>query len=322
MNVNNFIVRPRRRLVEQYADPKAWGILGPEQYAALSGGVAGLPSELQDNDEEAKRFDLLVLRLQLAVLRVEPSFAPLRDQVKEIAGMLEEKSSIPMVRDQMALIQEVQTEEFWQDVTTPMLENVRKRLRLLVKLIEKAKRKPIYTDFEDELGGDRPVELPGFGASSDFEHFRAKAHQFLKAHENHITIHKLRLNEPLTASDLSELEKILLEAGVGTAADINRAKEESKGLGLFVRSLVGLDREAAKRAFDKFHAGKSLSANQLEFIDVIINHLTQNGWMDEALLYESPFTDFNPLGVEGVFNPAQVTELMSVLKDIRLRTAA
>ena len=322
MNVNNFIVRPRRRLVEQYAEASAWKSLGPEQCAALAKSVAGLPSELQDNDEDAKRFDLLVLRLQLAVLRVEPFFARLRDQVKSIAGMLAEKSSIPMVREQMRLILEVQTEEFWQDVTTPMLENMRKRLRLLVKLIEKAKRKPIYTDFEDELGGDKPVELPGFGVGSEFERFRAKARQFLKAHENHITIHKLRLNEPLTASDLSELERMLLEAGIGTAADISRAKQESAGLGMFVRSIVGLDRGAAKRAFDRFHAGKSLTASQLEFIDLVVNHLTQNGWMDEALLYESPFTDFNPLGVEGVFDPAQVTELIAVLKDIRLRTAA
>jgi type I restriction enzyme R subunit len=34
----------------------------------------------------------------------------------------------------------------------------------------------------------------------------AKARQFLKAHENHITIHKLRLNQPLTGSDLSEVD--------------------------------------------------------------------------------------------------------------------
>ena len=56
------------------------------------------------------------------------------------------------VRDQMRLIEEVQADEWWQDVTIPMLEIVRRRLRDLVKLIEKAGRKPIYTDFEDELG--------------------------------------------------------------------------------------------------------------------------------------------------------------------------
>ena len=130
----------------------------------LSHEVAGLPSELDPEDEEAKRFDLLVLNLQLALLRSEPGFARLRDQVKEIAGLLEEKSAIPMVRDQMALIQDVQTDEWWQDVTVPMLEGMRRRLRDLVKLIEKQKRKPIYTDFEDEMGGETAVELPGFGA--------------------------------------------------------------------------------------------------------------------------------------------------------------
>jgi type I restriction enzyme R subunit len=56
--------------------------------------VAGLPSELEVESEEAKRFDLLILRLQLARLRLEPGFERLRDQVKAIAGLLEEKSAI------------------------------------------------------------------------------------------------------------------------------------------------------------------------------------------------------------------------------------
>src|SRR5271169_1981499 len=129
--------------------------------AELAEEVAGLPSELEAEEEEAKRFDLLMLNLQLAMLRVEPAFKRLSDQVKAIAGLLEEKSSIPMVHEQMPLIQVIQTDEWWHDVTAPILENVRRRLRALVKLIEKQQRKPIYTDFEDELGGETPVDLPG-----------------------------------------------------------------------------------------------------------------------------------------------------------------
>ena len=69
--------------------------------------VAALPTELTDEDEEAKRFDLLMLNLQLAVLHAEPAFERLREQVRSIAGLLEEKSSIPMVREQMPLIEAV-----------------------------------------------------------------------------------------------------------------------------------------------------------------------------------------------------------------------
>jgi type I restriction enzyme, R subunit len=322
MNLNNFVVRPQRRLVEKFAKADAWSTLKDDDRGELTQKVAGLPTEVVDEDEDAKRFDLLMLRLQLTLLRSEPGFERLRDQVKAIAGVLEEKSAIPMVRDQMALIQEIQTDEYWQDITAPILEVARKHLRALFKLIERSARKIVYTDFEDEMGGEIPVALPGFGTGADFERFRIKARVFLREHEGHVTIHKLRWNKALTGSDLAELERMLVDAGIGSAADIVRAKREASGLGLFIRSLVGMDREAAKQAFGVFLAGRTPSANQVEFVNLIVDHLTEHGVMEPARLYESPFTDINPRGPEGVFTEPQVDELVSVLKEIRQTAAA
>lgn len=97
MNVSNFIVRPKRRLVEKYADAKSWDKLGVEEHDELVEDVAGLPSELVDEDQETKQFDLLMLRLQLSLLRNERSFIRWSNGVREIAGALNEKTSIPMV---------------------------------------------------------------------------------------------------------------------------------------------------------------------------------------------------------------------------------
>jgi len=317
MNLDNFVVRPKRQWVEKYAVPAAWASLSDEAFDELAHEVAGLPSELEPEAEECKRFDLLMLNLELALLRSEPSFERLRDQVRAIAGLLEEKSAIPMVREQMALIHEVQTEEWWQDVTIPMLEMVRRRLRALVQFIEKRQRKPIYTDFEDEMGGETTIELPGFGASTDFEQFRAKARAFLRDHQDHAAIRKLRTNQPLTAADLGELERMLAESGVGGVVEIARAKTESHGLGLFVRSLVGLDRRAAKETLAAFISSKTLSANQIEFVNLIVDHLSEHGVMAAALLYESPFTDITPQGPDGLFTSPEGDELMSVLERVR-----
>jgi type I restriction enzyme, R subunit len=144
----------------------------------------------------------------------------------------------------------------------------------------------------------------------------------LLAHENHITIHKLRFNQPLTATDLSELERMLLTAEVGTREHLNHAKETCAGLGIFIRSLVGLDREAAKQAFGDFISGSPLSASQIEFINLIIDHLTYYGIMQPSLLYESPFTDINAQGPEGVFSSEQVDDLVAILDLIQANSAA
>lgn len=322
MNLDNFVIRSHRRTVEKYAKPEAWNILSPEAMSELSNQVAGLPSELDPENEEANRFDLLALSLQLSVLRSEPGFVRLRDKVKEIASLLEEKHAIPMVREQMPLIQSVQTDEWWQDVTVPMLEVMRRRLRGLVQFIDKRQRKPIYTDFEDMLGEQIVVALPGFSIGTDEAKFRAKVQAFLRKHLDHVAIAKLHRNKPLTASDLAELERILAESGVGAPDEIRRAAEASQGLGLFVRSLVGLDREAAKEAMAGFIVGKTLSANQLEFVNLVVDHLTAHGVMEPAQLYDSPFTDITPHGPDGLFRSADVDVLLRSLEAVKASAVA
>jgi type I restriction enzyme R subunit len=138
---------------------------------------------------------------------------------------------------------------------------------------------------------------------------------------DHIAIQKLRRDEPLTPKDIEELERILIEAGVTDAEQIATLREEG-GLGVLIRSLVGLDREAAKRAFAAFIEKHKMNADQCEFLNMIIDYLTERGVMDPRSLYESPFTDVNSLGVEGVFESAAVVELITIIEDVKNRAAA
>jgi type I restriction enzyme R subunit len=318
MKLDNFVVRPQRQYVEKFAKSDAWQQLGPEEMHELTTKVAGLPTELTDEDEEAKRFDMLVLRTQLSILQAKTDFASLKAKIQAIASALEDEMAIPAIKAEAVLIQSVASDEWWEGVTVPMLETVRRRLRALVKLIPKAQKKIVYTDFEDELGEVTTVELPQVTAGLNMAKFKEKARQFLKAHESHLALQRLRRNQPLTPTDLIELEKMLMDAG-GSKALIDEAREKSHGLGIFIRSLVGLDREAAMQAFSTFLQGTTATPNQIEFINLIVQELTQNGVMDADRLFQSPFTDVNAQGPLGIFPPARVTEIVQVLEDIRGR---
>lgn len=320
MSLDNFLVRPHRRYVEKFANEASWTRLDADSRQELIEHIAGPPSQVTDDDLAAKQFDLLVYRTELALLRADPSFAGLRGKITETASLLEELPNVPMVAAEMALILEIQADDFWQDITPPMLETVRRRLRALVKLIEHKIRPMVYSDFEDRAGAAAEIMVRGIPVGTDIDTFRRKARQFLKPYENHLAVIKVKRNEPLTAADLADLERIFAEAGADNASI--EAVRANGGVARFVRSLVGLDREAAKRAFSEFFQDRKLSADQFEFLEMIIDHLTARGVMDPKLLYETPFTDFDSKGVDGVFDHADAVRLVNILRAFEPRNAA
>ena len=315
LNLENFIVRQHRRAVEKYREPKSWLPIDDEKRKELVDEIAPLPSEKGLGTEEAKRFDLLMFSLELALLKGSKRFDTLKKQLLEIASALEDQTGIPAIAQQAVLIEEIQTDQWWEGVTVPLLELVRLRLRDLVQHIDKARKAVVYSNFTDEIGDGVEHIMPQIG-EADFARFKQKARHFLKANEDHIVLHKLRQGKPLTPTDLNELEKMLLDAGVGEAGDIERARKTSHGFGRFVRSLVGLDRAAVREAFGEFLAAGIATAAQIEFINMVIEHLTDQGVMDPALLYEPPFTDIAPTGPEKLFDEEKVTKLLTRIQAI------
>ena len=318
MNLDNFVVRPHRRAVEKYADVDAWIRIAPEDSEALL-TLAGLPSSVRDDDEDAKRFDLLVLRRQLAQLDGDAVLAErLRESIQHIAAALLGKTTIPSVAEQAVLLESVAGDEWWIDVTLPMLELARLRIRGLARFLEKTPRNPVYTDFEDTLGEGVEVVLPRVTPGTNFERFRAKAEAYLREHLDNLALQRLRRNKQITAADLTELEQMLIASG-GQDTDITWATGQG-GLGVFVRHLVGLDRAAATEAFENYLDGSRFTADQIRFINLIVDELTKNGVMEPGRLFESPYTDHAPTGPDYVFPDTDVDAIVETLQHIK-RTA-
>src|SRR5699024_283646 len=239
-----------------------------------------------------------------------------RQKVQAIAEALLTVTTIPSVAAHSELIEAVSSDQWWQDVTLQMLELARLRLRGLAQFARSASRNPVYTDFEDTLSPGEQVSITGTTPGTDPERFLAKATAYLRRHENHVALQRLRRNRPLTGADLEALQEMLIAAG-GGQDDLARAQEHPGGLGLFIRSLVGLDRQAALEAFADYLDSERFTAEQIHFVNLIVDELTRNGHMAPGRLFESPYTDTAPTGPIDLFPAPDVEVLTDILDRVR-----
>ncbi|KAF0835778.1 DEAD/DEAH box helicase family protein [Nocardia caishijiensis] len=317
MRTDNFIVRTRRREVEKYADRAAWDSVLEQRAAEIVATLADLPTTVRDTDEMAKRFDLAVLRGQLAVVVGDGTLTRHADIVRGVAdGLLDEGLTIPKVKAKEELLREVASEEWWADVTVEMLEHARREVRSIVGLLPKRKRVVVYTDFTDSLGEVVERDMPEMRSGTDVERYTAKLRDYLRRQPDNLALRKLRSGKPLTSADLESLEELLARSGAGAAEEMERAVANAHGLARFVRSLVGLDRQAVQAAFAEFLGERTATASQIDFIDLVVGHLTRHGEMDPKLLFKAPFTDRAPQGPTQLFAPEQATRLVGVIRSI------
>jgi len=264
----------------------------------------------------ARRFDLLMLNLQLAILESSPRQERYQRQVIGLMGNLEEKQAIPMVAKQLELILELQRDEYWQNVTLPMIESARRNLRELIKFIDRqVGQETVYTTFMDEMG--EATEIEGLvHADPKLKNYRLRVERFIRDHETHPTIQRIKTNQPLHAGDIDSLEAILFaEDGPGTQEEFVETFGSKEPLGMLIRKIIGLDRNAAKTAFAEFLTKGAYSPDQIHFVDLIIDHLCINGMMDPKRLFEPPFTDFHDQGVGGILGD-KAEKIIGVIQQI------
>lgn len=320
LNMESFIVRQHWEMVEKYRDRNAWNALHDSDIRALNEHIAPLVKET-DQDELAKRFDALMLDLQLSVFNGEKKQTTLIQNVVTTAGKLSKKASIPSVAQKMDTLKAVQQKIFWEGVNIPGIERIRLELRDILKFLDQENTPVYFTTFEDAFLGDAKEYQLVYNAN-DLGAYKRKVEQYLKEQSNNITIHKLRNNVPITRGELDTLEKMLFEQGsIGTKEEFINAYGEQP-LGRFIRSIVGLEVQAAKMAFAEILNQQTLNAQQIRFMDTIINFLNVKGIIEPSMLFESPFTDINSNGVAGLFEDTMASKIIGLIENINCNAEA
>ena len=225
-------------------------------------------------DENAKKFDLLVLQIELSLLDEETNAKRPIQSVQTIAEKLQEKATLPQVQAKMDTIKEVLTDVAWQNVSLQWLEKVRNDLRDLLKFLMGKGDKSFVVDIEDEITDDGAME----GITPRMS-YKQSVLNFLSNNRNLPVLQKIYDMEQLTTADIAELEHILWKE-LGSKDDYDRYTHGmtcGSNVAIFIRSMVGVDRKNAVRRFSDYILGSELNAEQEDFLLTIIAYVCENG---------------------------------------------
>jgi len=142
------------------------------------------------------------------------------NKISGTAKALLKKQNIPAIAMQVPLLNELQTDPFWQAITINRLDKVRVALRGLIKYLDKDKQVNVFTTFDDDLDyeGIRDHDLlPGYG---NLQSYKDRVESYIRDHKDHLVIHKLKTNKPITQTEINTLEDILFDGyKIGTKQD-------------------------------------------------------------------------------------------------------
>jgi type I restriction enzyme R subunit len=320
-DTNSIDARDRWRELESLAD----GDRMHHFAAATKADLLSIAAPLQHlrsirGEEDAYRFDLLMTRLQVELLRAGPSgprVQDLRGRAEEAVELLA-KNQNP-VKAKADAIKQVRSKEFWDSVQVHHLEGIRRELRGVMKYQQSTPTTRVAPQVFDVSDADFSAQtyIPRLEGLELVE-YKRRVESVLREHfAEHPVLMRIRAGESVREDELEQLARLVLQ--VDDKANVRHLvghdPQTRRSLLTVFRGLVGLDARAVEHAFTAFvHHHPRLSAQQLRFLQVLQNYIAQNGGIEIERLYEPPFTTIHAESLDGVFtDPHDVDHLLEIV---------
>ena len=268
---------------------------------------------------DAYALDLLMARMQIAVLRKSAAVADLKIELFDRLAALQ--MHLNPVREKAEVIKRVKSDEFWQHVTVADLEAVRQPLREIMHHRERKGATPLpakVIDVTEDAAGFLTNRRATNLKTVDMKAYQQIVEAELKRHfDTNPTLQKIRAGAAVSEADIQALVSLVLIQSPNASRDVLQEffSETAVPLDFAIRSIVGLDPEAVAAHFAEFaRRHPTLTAKQTRFLGLLQNHIARFGSVTLDRLYEQPFTVVDADGLDGVFEkPEEIDDLLDIL---------
>ncbi|CAO1659092.1 type I site-specific deoxyribonuclease [Halomonas sp. NYA30] len=311
-------VRRHLRLVHQLQQTDLMDKLDARTQHLLAETIAPLMSNRVLRDKHATALDKLMASIECCLVEQASCFEDGKATLIAEIGRL--AVNIQAVRQKDKIIEEVKSASFWTDPSIDKLENARLELRGIMKyrtatVSPGLETRTTRTQDGNVLEEEREVYITG---ANEAMTYRRRLKAILdKMLSDNPTLQKIHRGEAIAEEDLQTLTSTILTAHPGVSLDVlnDFYGRTANQLDLTVREVIGLDSQAVEKHFKKFlHAHPALTAQQVRFMNLLKNYISQHGSIVVETLYDAPFTSVSHEGIDGVFKSDDVGELIDVLR--------
>lgn len=288
LNEENISVKTRISYVKKYKNIDILKNLEEKDVDEIIKNLSSLPFSIAEKTEMEKKFENLVLKTQLKLFdnkKVENE----KIEISDIAKELSKKGTIKEIqKNANYIIKIIKDENYLNNIDILELENLKDIIEPLTIFLDPKGKTLNYVvgNFTDTFLSITEKNIHTFG--SVYLNSKEKFQKYLDNNKNLLSIKKLRNNIELDAEDLKELKQLLYsneEVDLESLKTENNSEIEkissiygkNESFGIFIRSLVGLDRKAINKEFSEFLNTEKFNSNQIELINLIIENIVKYG---------------------------------------------
>jgi len=320
------VIKEAASLLHPLEEENFWISLTPQKLENLRSGIKPLFRTVSDADFKAMRFERDVLESSLAQLRDQKErYGTLNDGIAEQISQL--PLSVGFVKQEEELIRAAQTKHFWNKATEESFDELIEKLSPLMKFREPDSGAigQVHLNLQDLLHHKEMVEFGPRNEAVSITRYREMVELLItELTKQNPILSRIKEGKEISPEEAAELAEMLHEEHPHITEDLLRSVYNNRKAHFiqFIRHILGLEilksfPETVADAFDQFIKEHStFSSRQLDFLNLLKNVLVEREKIEKRDLINAPFTVIHPKGIRGVFNPAEINEILALARQL------
>jgi len=303
-----------------------WENLEAKDFEFLKEIISPLFRTVSQVDFKAMRFKKDVLETSLAHLEENAEqLEILKENIQEKVSLL--PLSVNVVEKHSSYIKKVLSNKYWATIMDAEFDLLAQKLATLMRYIDKriTGSGMDHLNLKDMVTTKEFVEFGPQHESVSISRYREMVEQKInELLERNPILQSIKEGNQITIEEANQLaEELHSEDPHITEALLQKVyKNQHANFLQFLKHILGIeilesfDEIVSKKVAEFIQSHTTLSTRQIDFLNLLRDYIIERGQIHKRNLLEAPFTVIHPKGIQGVFNPKEIKEIVTLTEQL------